>query len=86
MLSAVFAVPKGWTVKETRQVEVQNSKDIDVVLDVRRNFAGDWSLQTEAGYEKVDANKVKFVLPLQTREKRLFSYDLTTNFGSNATR
>ena len=77
---------KGWTVKETWQVEVQNSKDIDMVLDVRRNFAGDWSLKTEAAYEKVDANKVKFVLPLKAREKRQFSYDVTTNFGSNATR
>jgi hypothetical protein len=77
---------KGWTVKETWQVEVQNSKDIDVVLDVRRNFAGDWSLKTEAVYEKVDANKVKFVLPLKAREKRQFGYDVTTNFGSNATR
>ena len=77
---------KGWTVKETWQVEVQNSQDIDVVLDVRRNFTGDWSLQTAAAYEKVDANKVKFVLPLKAREKRLFRYDLTTHFGSNATR
>ena len=77
---------KGWTIRETWQVEVQNSKDIDVVLDVRRSFAGDWFLQTEAGYEKVDATKVKFVLPLQAREKRLFSYDVTTHYGSNATR
>ena len=77
---------KGWTVTETWQVEVQNSKDIDLVLDVRRNFAGDWSLKTDAGYEKVDANKVKFVLPLQAREKRWFSYDVTANFGSNASR
>jgi hypothetical protein len=77
---------KGWTVKETWQVEVQNSKDIDVVLDVRRNFAGDWSLKTDASYEKVDANKVKFILPLKPREKQQFSYDVTANWGSNATR
>jgi hypothetical protein len=77
---------KGWTVKETWQVEMQNSKEIDVVLDVRRNFSGDWALKTDAAYEKVDAAKVKFVLPLQAREKRQFSYDLTTNYGSNATR
>ncbi len=35
---------------------------------------------------KVDANKVKFVLPLQPHEKRQFGYEVTTNFGSNATR
>jgi hypothetical protein len=77
---------KGWTVRETWQVEVQNSKEIDVVLDVRRNFSGDWSMKTDAIYEKVDANKVKFVLPLKAREKRQFSYDVTTNFGSNVSR
>jgi hypothetical protein len=77
---------KGWTTKETWEIEVQNSKDIPVVLDIRRNFAGDWTLATEATYEKVDANKVKFLLPLQAREKRKFSYELTTRQGTNATR
>lgn len=56
------------------------------MLDVRRNFAGDWSWPTNAGYEKLDANKLKFVLPLQAREKRLFSYDINMNLGSNVSR
>ena len=77
---------QGWTVRETWQVEVQNAKDIDVVLDVRRNFTGNWSLQTEAAYEKVDANKIKFVLPLQARERRTFGYVVNTRFGSNVSR
>jgi hypothetical protein len=77
---------KGWTVKETWQVEVQNSKDIDVTLDIRRNFGGDWTLVTDAKYEKVDAGKVKFVLPLAAREQRQFRYDVTSNFGSNTSR
>ena len=76
----------GWTVKETWQFEVQNSKDIDVVLDIRRNFAGDWTIVTEAKYEKVDATKVKFVLPLKAREKQKIGYELTTRSGTNATR
>jgi hypothetical protein len=77
---------KGWTIKETWKIEVQNSKEIDVVLDVRRNFAGDWTLQTAAPFEKVDATKVKFLLPLKPHEKRQFSYETTMNLGSNATR
>ena len=77
---------KGWTTKETWEFEVQNSKEIDVVLDIRRNFAGDWSLATEAAYEKVDANKVKFIVPLKPREKQNFSYELTTRNGVNVTR
>jgi hypothetical protein len=77
---------KGWTIKETWEVEVQNSKEIDVVLDIRRNFAGDWALNTRAPYEKVDATKVKFVVALKPREKQKFAYELTTRLGTNATR
>ena len=81
-----FGNVKGWTTKETWEVEVQNSKDIDIVLDIRRNFGGDWDLKTDAKYEKVDANKVKFVLPLKPREKLKFSYELTTRHGTNVTK
>lgn len=76
----------GWTIKEKWQFELQNSKDIDVVLDIRRNFAGDWTLKTDAKYEDVDAHKVKFVLPMKTREKKMFTYELTTRYGTSATR
>jgi hypothetical protein len=77
---------KGWTTRETWDIEVQNSKEIDVVLDIRRNFSGDWNLTTRAEYENVDATKVKFVLPLKPREKQKFTYELTTRHGTNATR
>jgi hypothetical protein len=76
----------GWTTKENWQFEVQNSKEIEVVLDIRRNFGGDWSLATEARHENVDAHKVKFVVPLKPREKQTFAYELTTRNGVNATR
>jgi hypothetical protein len=77
---------KGWTTKEQWKVEVQNSKEIEVVLDIRRNFSGDWSVQTATPQETVDGNKVKFVLPLTPHEKRTFSYELTVHHGSNAKR
>jgi hypothetical protein len=77
---------KGWTVKETWEIELQNSKEIEAVLDIRRNFAGDWSLATAASYEKVDANKIKFVVPMKPREQRTLAYELTTRHGLNATR
>jgi hypothetical protein len=76
----------GWTIRETWEFELQNSKEIDVTLDIRRNFAGDWDLKTGTQYEKVDANKVKFVLPLKPREKQTISYELTTRYGTNITR
>jgi hypothetical protein len=77
---------RGWTTKETWEIEVQNSKEIPVVVDIRRNFAGDWTLVTAAKYENVDATRVKFVLPLTSRAKQNFTYTLTTRHGINATR
>jgi hypothetical protein len=76
----------GWTIKETWQFELQNSKDIDVMLDIRRNFAGDWDIKTDAPHENVDAHKVKFVLPLKSREKQQFTYELTTRLGTSASK
>jgi hypothetical protein len=76
----------GWTTKETWEVEVQNSKDIPVVVDIRRNFPGDWTLTTQAKYENVDKTKAKFVLPLGSRAKQKFTYELVTRHGTNATR
>jgi hypothetical protein len=77
---------KGWTTRESWEIEVQNSRQIDVTLDVRRNFKGDWSLTTAAQYEKVDADKVKFLLPLKSREKQTLSYELITRHGTNKTK
>jgi hypothetical protein len=74
---------KGWSVKETWKIEVQNSKDVDVVLDIRRNFAGDWSLKSNVPHETMDGNKVKFVRPLKPRAKEEFTYEVTTSFGAN---
>jgi hypothetical protein len=75
---------KGSTVKETWQLELQNSREIDVLIDLRRNFSGDWTLDTPAKYEKLDANKIKFLIPLNPKEKQTISYQLTTRFGTNA--
>ena len=77
---------KGWTTKTTWEIEVQNSNDIPAVLDIRRNFSGDWTLTTTANYDKLDANKVKFVVPLAPRAKQKFTYELVTRNGTNATR
>ncbi len=76
----------GWTTKEAWEVEAQNSKAIPVTADIRRDFEGDWSLATAAPYEKVDANKVKFILSLRPYEKKAFTYELTIRHGTNATR
>jgi hypothetical protein len=76
----------GSTTRATWEIELQNSKDIPVVVDIRRNFPGDWSLTTAAKYEAVDKAKVKFLVPLQPREKKTITYELTTRTGTNVRR
>jgi hypothetical protein len=76
----------GWTTREMWEIAVQNSKEIPVLLDVRRNFRGDWTLTTTAPHEKLDANKVKFLRTLAPRVKETFPYELVTRHGVNATR
>jgi hypothetical protein len=77
---------KGWTSRASWEVEGQNSKEIDAVVDVRFSLSGDWSLETQASYEKIDATKVKFILGLKAKEKRTFTYTVTTRHGTNATK
>ena len=76
----------GWTVKETWEIEVQNSKDIPVVVDIRRNFSGDWTVTSAAKYENVDKTKVKFLVPLAARGKQKFTYELVMRNGTNVQR
>jgi hypothetical protein len=75
---------KGWSITESWQIEVQNSKDIEALVDIRRGFSGDWTIETKSKYERVDANKVKFLLPLAARQKETFTYQVTTRSGTNA--
>ena len=44
---------KGWNTKESWKLELQNSRDIAITVDVRRNFQGDWTLTTPEPYESV---------------------------------
>ena len=81
-----FGNVNGWTTKDTWQIELQNSKNIPVMVDVRRNFAGDWDAASADKYEKVDATKIKFVIPLAPGAKQIITYTLTTRHGVNAKR
>jgi hypothetical protein len=76
----------GWTETQDWRLETQNSKEIDVTLDIRRNFPGDWTVATQSPYEKVDAQKIKFTLSLRPKEKRNIEYELVIQHGVNAAR
>jgi hypothetical protein len=76
----------GWDTEEFYQTRIRNTKDIAIQFEVERQFGGDWDLETEFKYDKLDQQTVRFVLQLKPGEETEFSYKLTTRYGKNAKR
>lgn len=78
----------GW--EETREfsVEVKNTRDVPVKVEIQRNFPTQyWNVEKSGDfgdYEKVDLDTVKFSLKLDARSKKEFKYTLTTRHGTRA--
>jgi hypothetical protein len=75
----------GWDELRTFDIEVRNTRDIPVKVEIRRNFnTGYWNL-TKSGdsgqFEKVDQDTVKFTLAMEPRSIRQFQYVLRTYQG-----
>jgi len=75
----------GWDEVRTFKMEVRNTRDIDVKVEIKRRFDTDyWKLEKGTAfkyYDKVDKNTVKFTLLLEPRSKQQFNYILRTYHG-----
>jgi hypothetical protein len=75
----------GWDDVHTFKVEVRNTRDLDVKVEIKRRFDTDyWKLEKGTAfeyYEKIDKNTVKFTLLLEPRSKKQFNYVLRTYHG-----
>jgi hypothetical protein len=72
----------GWDEVRKFKIEVKNTRDIGVKVEVQRNFPTQyWKLETSQNFEKVDLDTVKFTLVLEPRSKQVFNYTLTTYHG-----
>ena len=78
----------GWDDIQTYQVEVRNTRDAAVRIEITRNFdTSAWDLTQSApvgSYEQVDLDTVKFTLQLEPRSKQTFNYTLTAYRGVRA--
>jgi hypothetical protein len=76
----------GWDEIRTCEIEVKNTRDIEVEVEIRRNFnTSYWKLDRsgEFGeYEKVDLDTVKFTLEVEPRAAKKFEYVLRTYQGT----
>jgi hypothetical protein len=75
----------GWDEVRKFKIEVRNTRDIGVKVEIKRNFPTQyWKLQKSGDFgkfEKVDLDTVKFTLILKPRSKQVFEYVLTTYHG-----
>jgi len=75
----------GWDEIRTFKIEVRNTRDIDVKVEIKRNFPTQyWDIKNSGdfgAFEKVDLSTVKFTLDLQPRSTRTFEYVVRTYHG-----
>ena len=78
----------GWDEVREVKIEVKNTRDIPVKVEVRRGFnARKWEIEPagdSGDFEKVDKGTVKFTLKLDARSSKVFTYTLTSHFGTRA--
>jgi hypothetical protein len=76
----------GWDEIRRFKVEVRNTRDIGVKVEIQRNFNTAYWKVKESGdfdnFEKVDLDTVKFTLVSQSRSAKKFEYLLTTYHGT----
>jgi hypothetical protein len=78
----------GWDEIQVFQVQVRNTRDVPVKVEITRNFEGSyWDLKRSddvGSFEKVDLDTVKFTVELPPHSKQAFGYTLTTYNGVRA--
>jgi hypothetical protein len=78
----------GWDEIRTFKIEVKNTRDIPVEVEIKRNFnASKWDLKKSGDFdefEKVDMDTIKFTLKLKPQTKQQFEYTVTTYHGTRA--
>jgi hypothetical protein len=72
----------GWDEVRKFKIEVKNTRDIGVKVEIQRNFPTQyWKLNTSQEFEKADLDTIKYTLNLKPRSKQVFEYTLTTYHG-----
>ncbi len=75
----------GWDEIHTFGIEIRNTRDISVKVEIKRNFNTQyWDIDNSGdfgAFEKVDMDTVKFTLDLQPRSTKEFEYVLRTYHG-----
>jgi len=78
----------GWDDIHSYKVEVRNTRDVPVKIEIRRDFESQyWRLQRSGAidsYEKVDLDTVEFTVQVPPRSAKTFEYTVTLYRGVRA--
>jgi hypothetical protein len=76
----------GWDEIRTFKIEVRNTRDLNVKVEIKRNFPTQYWDITRSGrfgkYQKEDLDTSKFTLMMEPRSKQTFEYILRTYHGT----
>ena len=77
----------GWDEIRTFKLEIKNTRDLAVKIEIKRNFhPHTWDIKNigkaKEYYEKIDINTVKYTLTLEPQSKQTLEYELTTYRGT----
>jgi hypothetical protein len=77
----------GWDEIRTFQLEIKNTRDLPVKIEIKRNFGTQaWDIKNigdaKKYYEKVDLDTVKYTLTLEPESEKTLEYELTTYQGT----
>ena len=77
----------GWDEIRTFQLEIKNTRDLPVKIEIKRNFhPHTWDIKNAGDakkyYEKVDLDTVKYTLTLEPQSETTLEYELTTYQGT----
>jgi hypothetical protein len=79
----------GWDEVRTFKIEIKNTREIPVKVEIKRNFETQyWDIRNNGDfgqYEKVDLKTIKYTLILEPRSTKSFEYILRTYHGTRET-
>ena len=74
----------GYDTEETFKIEVRNRSEKPIEIELFEHADGVWAIHTDAQYEQVDKNTVKFPLKLASQATASVEFRISKQHGKNA--
>ena len=73
----------GWDEVRTYQIEIRNTRDIPIKVEIKRNFPTQfWQVTGNDNYEEYDSDTIKFTIEMKPESKQTLTYTLRTFLGT----